>query len=354
MIRFGVIMAGGGGTRFWPMSRIYMPKQLLNLSGKNAMINETVARLKKVVDEAGIFIVTNVGQAENLKKVTDKFYPSLNIIKEPCSRNTAACIGYAAVKILTLHGDGVLIVTPSDAYIKDEEEYADVLKKAADAAERTEGIVTLGITPSFPATGYGYIKVGEETCGVRKAACFVEKPDKDTAEKYLASGDYVWNSGVFVFKASVILEKIRQLMPSLYEGLAQIRKAFGTADEENAIKNIYGNLPSVSVDYGVMEKADNIYVLPCNPGWNDVGSWDMLGALHEKDEKGNISLGDNVLVDTEDSFVVSGGRTVALLGVKGLVVVETPDAVLVCPKDRAQDVRKITDILKANGKTELL
>ena len=351
---YGVIMAGGGGARFWPLSRKDNPKQLLNLSGKDAMINETVRRLSRVVDKDALYIVTNASQTGKMKEITRGIFNADNILSEPSARNTAACIGYAAVKIMKSRGDGILVVTPSDAYIKDEAEYARVLAVAAEQADKTGGIITLGIKPSFPATGYGYIRFERTGASAEKVKCFVEKPDAAKAEEYLKSGEYVWNSGVFVFAASVILEKIKEYLPEVYSKLCEIERAIGTAEEREVLNCVYPLIPSVSIDYGVMEKTDNIYVIPCDFGWNDVGSWDMLGVLNAPDSNGNVVSGDGVLIDVKDSVVYSSGRTVAVVGTDNLVVVETPDAVLVCPKNRAQDVKKIVEKLKESGKDRLL
>ncbi len=351
---YAVIMAGGGGTRFWPLSRKSNPKQLLNLSGKDVMINETVTRLNKAVDGRNVYIVTNALQREKIIETTaGKVLPE-NVFSEPCARNTAACIGYAAVKLLKERGDGVMIVTPSDAYVKDEDLYAEILKTAAAEAERTDGIITVGIKPTFPATGYGYIRYKRGGGRVSEVLSFVEKPDAATAKKYFDSGEYVWNGGIFVWKASVALENIRKFMPELYEGLMKIAGGIGTEKETETTAEIYPVLPSVSIDYGVMEKADGIKVITGDFGWNDVGSWDMMEALHETDENGNVSVGDAVLMDTTGSAVYSSGRTVAVLGLDGVVVVETPDAVLVCGKDEAQNVKKIVDELKKRGRENLL
>lgn len=351
---YAVIMAGGGGTRFWPLSRKSNPKQLLNLSGKDVMINETVTRLNSAVDWHNVYIVTNALQRDKIIETTaGKVLPE-NVLSEPCARNTAACIGYAAVKLLKERGDGVMIVTPSDAYVKDEDAYAEILKTAAAEAERTDCIITVGIEPTFPATGYGYIRYRKGGGRVSDVLSFVEKPDSVTAKKYFDSGEYVWNGGIFVWKASVALENIRKFMPELYDGLMKIADGIGTAKETETTAEIYPVLPSVSIDYGVMEKADGIKVITGDFGWNDVGSWDMMEVLHPTDENGNVAVGDAIIRDTTGSTVYSSGRTVAVLGLDGVVVVETPDAVLVCRKDEAQNVKKIVDELKKRGRENLL
>ena len=349
---YGVIMAGGGGTRFWPLSRRRTPKQLLNLSGKDIMVNEAADRLAQVAAYRNLYIVTNCEQAEEMKRVTAGRIRADHILSEPAARNTAACIGYAAMKIVHDRGDGILVVTPSDAYIRDTQAFAAVLERAVDAA-RGGALVTVGITPTFPATGYGYIRCAKGE-GALPGEQFIEKPPREKAEEYLASGRYFWNSGMFIWKASVILQRIEALLPELYGRLQTIAASFGREDEARVTAQVYPTLPSVSVDKGILERTDGILVVPGEFGWNDVGSWDMLGALHPCDENGNIAVGDTIAVDTENTVLYAGGRLVAAVGVSDLVVVETPDAVLVCHRSAAQDVKKIVDRLKEAGREELL
>jgi mannose-1-phosphate guanylyltransferase len=353
MKKYGVIMAGGGGTRFWPLSRLSTPKQLLNLSGKGVMLCEAIDRLAKVVEKENIFVVTNSAQAENVRAVTAGKIPRENVLEEPAARNTSACIGYAAVLLQKKFGDGVMIVTPSDAYIRNEEEFARVLKVAAGAAEKEGKLVTVGIAPTFPATGYGYIRC-EGKGEVREVLRFVEKPNEDLAKEYLASGQYLWNSGMFLWKVSVILQKYRELLPDVYAELEQLQNCIGESDEREKIGEIYPKIPAVSVDYGIMERATDVLTVPGEFGWNDVGSWDMLGVLHEADGDGNVIVGDCEAVESRGNILYSSGRTIAVVGAENLVVAETADVVLVCPKERAQDVKKIVEKLKAEGKKELL
>lgn len=350
---YGVIMAGGGGTRFWPLSRNKNPKQLLNLSGKDVMINETAKRLKAVCGNSDIYAVTGSSHAEKTIELTKGEIPEQNVLIEPCARNTSACIGYAAVKILATRGDGVMVVTPSDAYIKDEKEYARVLKLAAEVAEKGENIVTLGIKPTFPATGYGYINYvgGGE---VKDVLRFVEKPSEEVAKEYLREGGYVWNSGVFVFTASLIMEKFKTYLPEAYEKLMLLYAAIKRGEEEKEKAEIYPAIPAVSIDYGIMEKSDGVKVIPSEFGWSDVGSWDMMDVLNPKDENGNVIVGQAVTVDCKDCVIYSDKRIITAADVEGLVIVETADAIMVCRKDRAQDVKKIVDILKNEGKGNLV
>lgn len=354
MKTYGVIMAGGGGTRFWPLSRQATPKQLLNLSGKDLMVNEAIDRLSKTADKADIFIVTNKTQVAKMLEATNGRIQKNHILSEPSARNTSACIGYAAMEIVKKYGDGIMVITPSDAYIKNEAEFTRILGIAVKAAEEKDALVTVGITPTFAATGYGYIKFQKSGENVLKVLEFKEKPDEATAKKYVESGEYAWNSGMFIWNASTILKKFEKYLPEIYEDLQKIGDAMNTADELKVIEEIYPKINSISVDYGIMEKADDVFVVPGEFGWNDVGSFDMLGVLHEGDEKGNICIGDQINVDTKNCITYSSGRLVATIGLENVVVIETGDAVLVCDKNKVQDVKKIVEQLKKDGRTELL
>lgn len=354
MKTYGVIMAGGGGTRFWPLSRKQTPKQLLNLSGKDIMVNEAIERLARVADYKDIFIVTNAVQKTAMLDLIDNRIISNHILAEPAARNTAACIGYAAIEIIKKYGDGVMVIMPSDAYIKDTDKFAEVLRIAIKEAESGDKLVTVGITPTFPATGYGYIQYENVQSDAKPVLKFVEKPDEETAKKYLNSGNFVWNSGMFVWKASVILEKFKKLLPEIYSFLEQIADSFGKSDESQQIQNLYPLIPSISVDYGIMEKSEDIIVVPAEFGWNDVGSWDMFNVLHNEDCDGNIKIGDVIAIDSKNTTAYSSGKLIATVGVDNLVIVETPDAIMICTKDKAQDVKKIVDKLKASGREDLL
>ena len=351
---FGVIMAGGGGTRFWPLSRRKTPKQLLDLSGKDALINEAAARLETVTKKDRIFVVAGEDQIENLEKVVKGKLCKKNILKEPASRNTAACIGFAAVTVLKKYGDGIMVVTPSDAYIADTASFSRVLKQAIAAADEKDKLVTVGISPTHPSTGYGYIRYQASDAPWKKVLRFVEKPDLAHAKRYLASGCYVWNSGMFVFRASTVLEKFRIFLPETFQGLMEIYDAIGTEREEEIISKVYPRLENISVDYAIMEKCKDLLMVEGNFGWSDVGSFDMLGALHEADGDGNVIVGDGLALQTENSVLYSKKKLIAAVGVKDLVIVSTEDAVLVCPKSRAQDVKLIVEELKRRGRDELL
>ncbi len=358
MNHYGVIMAGGGGTRFWPLSRQKTPKQLLNLSGKDLMVNEAVERMATVIGKSNIFIVTADVQAPAMIMATQgKVFPR-NILAEPAARNTTACIGYAAMEILRKYGDGVMIITPADHYIEDVPALTEIFKTAILTAEDQNKLVTIGLKPTFPSTGFGYIKfdsASKET--VRKVIEFKEKPDEETAQRYIDSGNYAWNSGMFIWKASLILEKLKEFVPDIYADIKRIGEAMNTPSEQEVLHNVYPSIRKISIDYAVMEpcaERGDVLVIPGDCGWNDVGSWDMMDILHEPDDDGNVLLGDVVAIDTKNSVIYSSTRTVTTVDVENVVVVETEDSIMVCQKDKAQEVKKIVDYLKETGRTNLL
>ena len=358
MNHYGVIMAGGGGTRFWPLSRQKTPKQLLNLSGKDLMVNEAVERMATVIGKSNIFIVTADVQAPAMITATQgKVFPR-NILAEPAARNTSACIGYAAMEILRKYGDGVMIITPADHYIEDVPALTEIFKKAILTAEEQDKLVTIGLKPTFPSTGFGYIKYNTKAEGdIKPVVEFKEKPDEETAKQYVKSGEYAWNSGMFIWKASLILKKLEEYVPDVYEDLKKIGDAMNRPEEQEVLHEVYPNIRKISIDYAVMEpsasKGDAL-VIPGDCGWNDVGSWDMMDILHDPDDNNNILLGDVVSVNVKDSVIYSSGRTVTAVGVENLVIVETPDAIMVCSKDKAQDVKLIVDELNNRNKPNLL
>lgn len=363
MNKFGVIMAGGGGTRLWPLSRKERPKQLLNLSGKDLMINETLDRLSKNIPRENMFIVTNAVQAELMKKETKGRMQDDHVLVEPAARNTAACIGYAAMEIVKKYGDGIMCILPSDHFIKNEKEFSAIINAAVIAAEKTDALVTIGIKPSFPATGYGYIRVklGSETAvgdengkNYSMVEEFVEKPDLETAEKYVKEGCYSWNSGMFVWKASTILSYMSRLLPDVYACLEKIGNAMNTPDERKVIEEVYPIIPKISIDYGIMERADHVLVISGEFGWNDIGSLDMLSIMKDADENGNTAYGEQLLIDTKDCIVYGTDKLIATIGVSDLIVVQTEDAVLVCHKDKSQDVKTVVETLKEQEKEQYL
>ncbi len=355
MNTFGVILAGGGGTRFWPLSRQDLPKQFLNLTGTDLLVNETVDRLGEFVDKKNIFVVTSSAQTPMMLEATKGRLDKEHILSEPAARNTSACIGYAAMEILKKYGDGIMCILPSDHYIKEPQRYTELMKRAIATAEETGRLVTVGVKPSFASTGYGYIQYkaakGRDYYDV---VDFVEKPDIRTAKAYVKSGSFLWNSGMFVWKASTILGYFRRLLPDIYKKLAQIGDAMNTPREKEVLEAVYPTIPKISIDYGIMERADKVLVLVGEFGWNDVGSWDALQALYEPDEDGNIIYGEQVHLDTKNCISYAKSKLIAALGVEDLIIVEADDAVLVCHKDKAQEVKSIVEQLKAEGKDQYL
>ena len=358
MQKAAVIMAGGGGTRFWPLSRQCAPKQLLNLTRRDLMINETFDRMARVIPPENIYVVTSALQAEALLEAGGGRIRRERVITEPEGRDTAACIGYGAACLSAAHGDCLMLITPSDHYIRDTDSLCAVWETALTAAEESGKLLTMGIQPTWPATGYGYIRFDTDTdAPVRTVYAFREKPDEAAAKAYLESGAYAWNSGMFIWRTDAILRRLACHAPDIAEKLSEIRAAAGTPREAETVRRVYPSIRAISIDYAVMEPAaarGDVLLVPGCFGWNDVGSWDMMGALHEPDGDGNVLMGDVVSTDSRNCVVCASGRTVAVLGAENLVVVETPDAVLVCSRDRAQDVRGIVDRLAAEGRTALL
>ena len=351
-----VIMAGGKGERFWPKSRTACPKQFLSLTTDGeTMIQKTVRRLTPLVKPEDIFIVTNTAYLSHVSEQLPEI-PAENVIAEPCPRNTAPCIGMAAGIIRKKYDDAVMLVLPSDHLIHAEDMYRDTLRKAALAAEQGMNLVTLGITPTYPETGYGYIKYvsGSGRNGVYQVERFVEKPDVETARYYLRSGCYLWNSGMFIWKASSILANIAQYMPELSDGLVPIVEAYGTPHFGEVLEQQFSTLPSESIDYGIMEKAEHIFTIPGSFGWDDVGSWLALERINHTDHEGNMISGDVVSIDTKNCTISGGTRLIAALGVEDIVIVDTQDALLVCDKNSTQDIKKILAELRSKERTELL
>lgn len=337
-------MAGGGGTRLWPASRKSRPKQFLPLLENGAtLLGATVERAMQVVPLERILVVTAADQVSEVRRTVPSL-PEGNIVIEPKARNTAPCIGLGALEVLRRDPAGVLAVIPSDQYVSDRDGYKNALARAIDVAH-AGAIVTIGIVPNAPETGFGYLEVGHETeRGARVVDRFVEKPDHKTAVEYVASKRYLWNSGMFFFAARRLLEVVRTHMPALFEILHAIEKDPARAGE------LYPQAPSVSIDYGVMEKLPrgDVFVVPGDFGWNDVGSWSALSALRALDGDGNSVVGSAVTVDARNNIIYAGDkRVIAAVGVSDLVIVATDDAILVMPRERAQDVREVVKALEA-------
>ena len=354
-----VIMAGGKGERFWPKSRTNLPKQFLSLTddGKS-MIQHTVERLEGLVEVENIYVVTN----KSYKNLIIEHIPNLpleNIIIEPEAKNTAPCIGLAAVHIAKKNPESKMIVLPSDHLIKFNEIFLDTLKLGLEVVEDDENIVTIGITPNYPETGYGYINFKKgvsphEITNVYEVLRFVEKPDLERAKQYLTSGEYLWNSGIFIWKVSTILKCFEDLLPEIYTGLKEIEVAVNTEKYLETLKKVFSEIPSESIDYGIMEKAKNIYVIPGNFGWDDVGSWLSLERINNTNQDGNIISGNVVTINTKNSIIQGSNKLIATIGLEDIIIVDTDDALLICNKDNTQEVKEVIANLKASNKTEYL
>jgi len=362
---YAVIMAGGGGTRFWPWSRAARPKQILPIVSNRSMIWETVDRLRPFIAPEKILIVTARSQAETLYRDVPQI-PESNLLLEPAGRNTAPCLCLAALHIQKKSSQAVMVALPADHFISDRRGFLRTLRTAVRFAATQNVLITLGVRPSEPETGYGYIQKGE-TLGmaqgipVFRAKAFREKPSLPKARVYLRRGDYFWNSGIFVWQAGVFLEAVKKFLPRLYKEMMPLKKSLGTPQERRALEKIYARAQSVSVDYGIMEKADNVALLEAQFSWNDVGSWAALGKIWPKDGKGNVISRDPIparrkilAIDSAGCLIRGEEKLIAVIGLKDTIVVESGNAFLVCPRERAQEVRRVLQELKQRGWKEYL
>lgn len=347
---YSVVIAGGSGTRFWPLSRQETPKQLLSIgSHKQTLIQSTISRINSLISFERTYIVTNPSQAEpinlQLLSMTGASWDKQLII-EPEAKNTAPAIGLAALYLKQIDPEAIMVVLPSDHIIKKNRNFHKAVIQAAKISE--EGyLVTIGIKPDKPETGYGYIKRGERIKqGAYTVSEFREKPDKDKAVKYLKDGRYYWNSGIFVWRADTILKAMQKHMPNLYIGLMRIEKAFNSVKIQEITKSVFKELKPQSIDYGILEKVDKVAIVPADMGWSDVGSWNALDHVLAVDADNNVKQGNLISIDNKNSILYCGSRLVAAAGLDNMIVVDTPDATLICPRNRAQDVRKVVDILK--------
>jgi mannose-1-phosphate guanylyltransferase len=355
---FVVIMAGGGGTRFWPWSRETRPKQVLPILSPRTMIRETVDRIQPLVPPERTLIVTSRSQARQVQREVPRIPPG-NLLLEPAGRNTAPCLGLAAVHVQRTNPEAVLIVLPADHYIGAPDKFLRTLQRAAAFASREKYLVTLGITPTGPETGYGYIQKGSVLgrvggTEVFRVKAFREKPTRQKAEAYLRRGNFLWNSGMFIWKAGVFLEALEKCLPRLHRDMQELKAAMGKRREREVLEKVYSRCPSISVDYGVMEKAPNGALIEARFGWSDVGSWSVLGNICSRDPQGNVRMqrggkGKIVMIDSSGCVIRGEKNLIAVLGLKDMVVVEAGDAILVCPRDRSQDVRRVLRELKQRG-----
>ena len=343
--RFVVIMAGGRGERFWPQSRLKRPKHLLPIVGDKAMLAQAVDRVSNIVPPENVYVITNSEQREAVLEVCPGV-PAAQVIGEPVGRDTAAAVGLAAVLVQERSAIGTFAILPADHVIHDVVGFQKTLELGFEAAEKGDFLVTIGIEPDEPATGYGYIQRGEQLIGespVYRVKRFVEKPDLETAKGYLSSGDYAWNAGMFVWQAANVRSAISNHAPELESSLVAIQSDFscGNALDEVLAKH-YPDIEKISVDFAIMEKADNVLTIPAGFDWDDVGEWPAVARHYDSDSSGNVARGSAVVQDGSGNIVFSDNdHLVALLGVEDLIVVRTDDATLVCHKDRAQDIKSL-------------
>ena len=348
-----VIMAGGSGTRFWPRSTEDRPKQFLNIFGDRTMLQDTVDRIKPLVSADHVWVITNDKYVDLVQEQLPDI-PANNIVGEPVGKNTAPCVAAAATLIQEKDPNGTMVVLPADHLIGKPESFLSILETARAKAREPGALVTIGIKPNHPETGYGYIEFDEDTSEnieghqVKKVKQFREKPDLDTAEEFLKSGNFLWNSGMFIWKASTILEKFKQHLPTIFDEVEKLKSLVGTDNQKEAIDEFYYGCTSISIDYGIMEQSDSVFVVPGAFEWNDVGSWRAVYDLRSKDENGNVIQTDtSATADAKNNLIQSeSGKMIALVGVENLAVVETENAILVCDLDSSQGVKKVVNRLR--------
>jgi mannose-1-phosphate guanylyltransferase len=355
---YAVIMAGGQGTRFWPRSRRKMPKQLLNIVGETTMLEQTVSRISPLIPAERTLVVAGDTYRDAIQACLPQL-PAENFLFEPVGRNTAACVAWAALWVRRRAADGTMAVLPADHLIGREAEFLRVVRVAAAAAQPLHRLVTIGIQPTHPETGYGYIRAAAEQHEVDGQAVFrveqfIEKPPRRQAEEFLAAGTYVWNSGMFVWRAESIWLEIRRHLPELARLIEPLGDITAVEAQPELLRDVYARLPAVSIDVGLMERAQDVWVVPADIGWSDVGSWRALSDLLEADAQGNVVIGEQRGIDTSGCFIHSPGKLVAMIGLDNLVVIDTADVLLICPKERDQDVRKLVELLEREGRHDLL
>lgn len=355
---YAAIIAGGSGTRLWPSSRISKPKQFHSLSSDKSMLVETINRLETLVPKDKVLIIANRSHEEIVKQEVP-WLSADNWVGEPIGKNTAPAVGIAAAIVANKDPEGIILVTPADHVILKQQKFQELLRVAEKVAAAGSNVVTIGIRPTCPETGYGYIEMSEEHktvdgIDVHKVNNFKEKPDYKTAEEYVSSWHYVWNSGMFIWSAKTILELFRDHAPDIYKLLIRYMSSIGTPEEEQVFNEVYDAFPSISVDYAIMEHAKNIFVIPAAIGWNDVGSWASLFDIMPQDEDGNAVIGEHVHVDSHNCLIHSKDRLIATIGLDNLIVVDTGDVVMIMPKGRSQEVKLLLDELKKQGKEKYL
>ncbi len=354
---YAVIMAGGSGTRLWPLSRQDEPKQALKLIGDRTMFQHAVDRLAPSFPPERILVVTNAQIADVLRPQAPEL-PAENFILEPAGRDSAPAAGLAAVHLLRRDPDAVMVMLTADHYIVDTLQFRAALA-AAEQVASDGAIVTLGIRPTQPSTAFGYIRLGEaqvmvDGFRVYRSGGFIEKPDAVTAARFLEEGRYAWNSGMFVWRGDRLLAEFASQLPDVYAALSRIGAALGTAEAGQVLAEQWSAIRRISIDYGIMEHADRVSVIPVDIGWSDIGSWGALLDVLDGDENGNVVAGELLSLDSRNCYIRAPGRLVAAIGLQDMVIVDTPDVLLVCPRERAEEVKALVNRLAAAGKSAYL
>jgi mannose-1-phosphate guanylyltransferase len=360
MKSYAIVMAGGVGARFWPFGTSRLPKQFLPIADSNdTMLQLTIKRLKDIVPIDRVFIITNQQYIGLVKKQLPKI-PKENIIGEPVGRNTAPCIGLASILLRQFDEKAKMFVLPADHLIENVDEFSKIVNAGLKFVEAKDAIVTLGIVPSHPETGYGYIQFIEDAyykgpeVDIYRVKTFAEKPTLDVAKVFLESGDFLWNSGMFIFRADTILTQMETFLPDLYHALQKIEKALHTSGYQKVLEQVFAEIKGISVDYGIMEKAKNVYVIKADLKWSDLGSWDEVYRLRKKDKNGNAIIGDSFIKDSHNNLIMSPKGFVSVIGADDLIVIDTKDGLLICRRDRTQEVKEVVDYLKRKGLSDYI
>lgn len=360
MKSYAIIMAGGVGARFWPYGTSKLPKQFLPIANSSdTMLQLTVKRLKDIIPLERTFIITNKQYTGEVKKQIPKI-PTGNIIGEPVGRNTAPCIGLASVILKQFDEQAKMLVVPADHMIENVDEFSRIVNSGLKFVEEKDAIVTLGIVPTHPETGYGYIQYIEDAffnvqnsdVGIYKVKTFAEKPTIETAKIFLESGDFLWNSGMFIFRADTMLAEMQKHLPDLSHALQKIEKAIHTHHYQKELQQVFAEIKGISIDYGIMEKAKNVYVIKAKFSWSDLGSWDEVFRIKNKDKNNNVILGDTFIKDSSNNLIMSPKGIVGVIGAENLIIINTKEGLLICKRGRSQEVKEIVDFLKRKGMTD--
>jgi mannose-1-phosphate guanylyltransferase len=362
MKSYAIVMAGGVGARFWPYGTSKLPKQFLPIANeKESMLQLTLKRLNNLFPIEQVFVITNKQYINLVKKQLPRI-PKENIIGEPISRSTAPCIGLASILLKQFDSKAKMFVIPADHLIENTEEFNNVVAKGLKFVEQKDAIITLGITPAYPETGYGYIQYIEDAYynidgpenSIYKVKTFAEKPTLDVAKVFIESGDFLWNSGMFIFRADTILQQIKEFLPDLFHSLIKIEKSIHTQKYSKILEQVFAEIKAISIDYGIMEKAKNVYVIKTDLKWSDLGSWDEVFRLKNRDKNNNVVIGDSFIKDSNNNLIMSTVGFAGIIGVDDLIIIDTKDGLLICKKGRSQEVKEIVDYLKRKGLSDYI